>query len=72
MSVRQFLKRKRISDSRSVENNSEKNSDVSCAQQAKANESASKVVVDSSSLFHTQLYGVRNDDDSYAPNQEKL
>jgi len=45
---------------------------VSCVQQAKANESAAKVVVDSSSLFHTQLYGVRNDDDSYAPIQEKL
>jgi len=45
---------------------------VSSVQPAQTNERAANVVIDSSSPFQTQLCGVRNDNDIYAPIQQKL
>jgi len=61
MDVRQFVKRKSISHSGSVENNSDKDLRSESVQPAQTNERTAKVVVDSSSpiQFH-QLRGAHN------------
>ena len=45
---------------------------MSSVQPAQKNERAANVVVDSSSPFQTHLCGVHNDNDMYAPIQQKL
>jgi len=47
-------------------------SEVSSVQPAQTNERAEKVAVDNSSPFQTHLCGVHNDNDVYAPIQQKL
>ena len=50
----------------------QKISDVISVQPAQTNERTANAVVDSSSPFQTQLYGVNNDNDIYAPIQQTL
>ena len=66
MDIRKFMKRKSVSDRRSVENNSDKRfQKVSSVQPVKTNERTANVFIDSSSPFQTQLC-------EYAPIQQNL
>jgi len=72
MDIRQFMRSKSISDSRSRKQFGQKISEVSSVQQAQTNERAANVVVDSSSPFQTHLCGVHIDNDIYTPIQQRL
>jgi len=72
MDVRQFMESKSISDSRSVENNTDKRFQKRVLFNQHRQMRAANVVADSSSPFQTHLCGVYDDDDIYAPIQQKL
>ena len=73
MDIRQRMKSKSISYSRSVKNISViKISEVSSVQPAQTNERAANLAANSSSPFQTHLCGVHTDNDMYAPIQQKL